>query len=191
MDRRAFLKNSIALGVGGIVLAELGFSVSTVLGSKQENNSALSRGRLPMRPPGALDEDEFLERCIRCMRCVDACPNHAIVALDDEFGEHKRGTPHIKARRQACMLCNRMDGDHLKCTKICPTGALEPIGKNIEEITSKVAMGKAYIDEALCYSYNSWSCGACYRACPLPGKAMKLGLWEKPEIDQENCNFIV
>lgn len=186
MDRRNFLKNSIVTGVSCVVLAELGLSASTVLYARYGDSSS-SRGKLPVRPPGALDEVKFLGKCIRCMRCVDACPNHAIVALDDEFGEQKRGTPHIKARRQACMLCNRMEGEYLKCTKICPTGALEPIGKSIEEITSKVAMGKAHIDKALCYSYNNWSCGACYRACPLADKAMTIGLWEKPEVNEDNC----
>ena len=51
----------VEFGNGGIVLAELGFSVSTVLGYKQDSISAISRGKLPLRPPGALDEGEFLE----------------------------------------------------------------------------------------------------------------------------------
>ncbi len=186
MDRRCFIRNCLATGIGGIVLAELGFSASTVLGIKQGADS-VDRGDMPIRPPGALAEAKFLQKCIRCMRCIDACPNHALIALGDEFGEQRRGTPHLKPRRQACMLCNRMEGEYLKCTKICPTGALEPIEKTLDEITAKVAMGKAHIDKALCYSYNNWSCGACYRACPLPGHAMTVGLWEKPEVNQENC----
>ena len=67
-----------------------------------------------LRPPGALGEKEFLARCIRCLRCVNACPNSAIIVLDDSFGPQSLNTPSIKARRQACMLCNQLDGDYLK-----------------------------------------------------------------------------
>ena len=85
------------------------------------------------------------------------------------------------------MLCNRIDGEYLKCTRACPSGALQPIRKDPEEIRRKVSMGTAEIDLDLCYSYNNWSCGACYRACPLPGRAMTLGLWERPEVNPRDC----
>jgi NAD-dependent dihydropyrimidine dehydrogenase PreA subunit len=96
-------------------------------------------------------------------------------------------TPVVKPRRQACMLCSNIDGEFLKCTDACPSGALQPIRKNPREILRKVSMGTAVIDEALCYSYNQWSCGACYRACPFPGVAMTLGLWEKPAVVSDSC----
>ena len=85
------------------------------------------------------------------------------------------------------MLCAGVDGDYLRCTKVCPSGALQPIKKQPEEIQEKVAIGVAEIDFALCYSYNNWSCGACSRACPLAGKAMTSGLWERPTIPAEAC----
>ena len=85
------------------------------------------------------------------------------------------------------MLCNKIDGEYLKCTRACPSGALQPIRKDPEVIQQKVAMGTARIDRDLCYSYNQWSCGACYRACPFPGQAMTLGLWERPEIHPRAC----
>ncbi len=84
------------------------------------------------------------------------------------------------------MLCNDIEGDYLKCTEACPSGALKPIPRSASTVRDSVAMGKAEIDLALCYSYNSWSCGACYRACPFPGEAMSLGLWERPEV-LEKC----
>lgn len=144
---------------------------------------------LPLRPPGALPEDEFLARCIRCLRCVESCPNQAIVPLEvggaDEAA--RDATPVIHARRQACMLCAGIDGDTLKCGEACPSGALQVVRKNSDEIRARVAMGTAVIDEALCYSYNNWSCGACYRACPFAGQAMTLGLWERPTVHPEAC----
>lgn len=144
-------------------------------------------GQLPLRPPGALDEDDFLSRCLRCQRCGDACPNNAILPLDDTFGCAGRLTPYIKPRRQACMLCNGVEGEHLKCTEACPSGALQLVGNDSEDIRQKVNMGVAEIDSALCYSYNNWSCGACYRACPFPGVAMTLGMWERPTVVADAC----
>lgn len=177
VDRRAFFKNAVTMGA---TLAGCAGMAGMLSGGR-------SSSAAPLRPPGAVPEAEFAARCIRCLRCVEACPNNAIIALDDAFGGKIRNTPAIKARRQACMLCNRIEGEYLKCTQACPSGALQPIRKDIEEIRQKVAMGTAEIDLALCYSYNNWSCGACYRACPLPGRAMTLGLWERPEVHAEAC----
>lgn len=142
--------------------------------------------RGPLRPPGALPEQAFRSRCIRCQRCADACPNQAILPMGTGAAALS-GTPVIFARRQACMLCNQVEGDQLKCTAACPSGALTPISKDAETILSKVAMGTAVVDRQLCYSYNNWSCGACFRACPFPGAAMKLGMWERPEVMAEVC----
>ena len=178
MNRRNFIKNVLATGL---------VSMSGLWLIVPPSKSNRAEGSL-LRPPGALpNKAEFLSRCIRCLRCVDACPNHAIIPLGDSYGREHLFSPAIKARRQACMLCNKIEGKYLKCTEACPTGALQIVRKDPEEIQKKVAMGTAEIDMALCYSYNNWSCGACYRACPFPGRAMTLGLWERPEVHAEAC----
>ena len=148
-----------------------------------------------LRPPGALLEDDFLATCIRCGRCADACPNACIETFTDESGADlamapgagQRGTPVIFPRRQACMLCNGSPGDTLLCTAACPTGALKLIKRTGESLQANVKMGKAVVDENLCYSYNGASCGTCVRSCPFEGLALKAGMWEKPEIDPEYC----
>ena len=186
MDRRNFLKNAAVTSAAVLGMAEP--SASLLRGTLGGNQPAAGRQRrVPLRPPGALDEGDFLARCIRCQRCADACPNNAILPLEGTGERSRRLTPYIKPRRQACMLCNGVDGDYLKCTDACPSGALQSIRKNPDEIKRHVAMGVAEIDLALCYSYNSWSCGACQRACPFPGVAMKLGLWERPEVVADAC----
>jgi MauM/NapG family ferredoxin protein len=177
MKRRRFLKNAVVLSGTFLGCAGwLGYLVP----------KATVRERL-LRPPGALPDREFLSRCIQCMRCVDSCPNHAILANSGSPDRFQQGTPVIKARRQACMLCNGIPGEFLRCTEVCPTGALQLVKKDTETILQKVTMGTAEIDTALCYSYNNWVCGTCYRACPFPGKAMTLGMWEKPEVNPESC----
>ncbi|RMF70947.1 MAG: 4Fe-4S dicluster domain-containing protein [Planctomycetota bacterium] len=184
LKRRTFLRDAaITTAVAG---AAIEWSTS-LLGRLFAPKPAAAATGLPIRPPGALDEEEFLSRCIRCQRCGDACPNQAIAPLDDEFGPQRRTTPHIKPREQACMLCNGVEGEYLKCTEVCPSGALQRTRKEPEEIQRTVHMGVAVVDTALCYSYNEWSCGACYRACPFPDRAMKIGLWEQPQIDPDAC----
>ncbi|MDD5249790.1 MAG: 4Fe-4S dicluster domain-containing protein [Rhodocyclaceae bacterium] len=72
-----------------------------------------------LRPPGALDEHEFLASCIKCGQCVQVCPVQAIKLADlvDGFGV---GVPYIDAREQACdFSC-----DAAQCILACPTGAL-------------------------------------------------------------------
>jgi len=176
-NRRNFLKNAVATGA----------TVAGCAGAAGIFVSEKEAPGLPLRPPGALPEEEFVARCIRCLRCVEACPNNAITSLDDSFGQTRQNTPAIKARRQACMLCNRIEGDYLKCTEACPSGALQLVRREPEAIQDQVKMGVAEIDLALCYSYNNWSCGACFRACPFPGRAMTLGLWERPEVNADAC----
>ena len=72
-----------------------------------------------LRPPGALDEKDFLSSCIKCGQCVQVCPVQAIKLADlvDGFGV---GTPFIDARAQACdFSC-----DAVQCILACPTGSL-------------------------------------------------------------------
>ena len=177
LDRRTFLKN--AAGIGAVTAAGVGIS-----GAFQDEMKAAAT---PIRPPGALPEDEFVSTCIRCMRCVDACPNQCIKSMPLSAGRQNAGTPQIKPREQACMLCSRADGDHLRCTEVCPSGALQPILKNITAIRGQVRMGVAKIDFNLCYSYNNYTCGTCVYACPLQGIAIKAGLWERPLLNEEAC----
>jgi ferredoxin-type protein NapG len=75
--------------------------------------------RKRLRPPGALDEKDFLASCIKCGQCVQVCPVQAIRLADlvDGFGV---GVPYIEAREQACdFSC-----DAVQCILACPTGAL-------------------------------------------------------------------
>lgn len=148
-----------------------------------------------VRPPGALMEKEFLAACIRCGRCADACPNQCIQQFTEAAGqEHsmtpgrgQRGTPVLFPREQACILCNGVSGDHLLCTEACPTGALRLTKKDEVSVIANVKMGTAIVDTNLCHSFNGASCGICVRACPLEGKALTAGMWEKPIVNPDAC----
>lgn len=132
-----------------------------------------AHGEFRLRPPGAKTESEFLDSCVRCMRCADVCPNGCIKFYGLRDGLDMAFTPYIHARSRACIACG-------ECADACPTGALVPFETTPLGLLAGVKMGTARLNESLCFSYHGRTCGACYRACPLPGIAMKIGLYEMP-----------
>ncbi len=169
MQRRTFLR------VSGVVAA-LAATVSFGWKAGAARITAWS-GRY-LRPPGAeATEEDFLARCIRCGQCGEICPNRAISFFGTENGLASLDTPYIRPREQACILC-------MKCGEACPTGALSKIERNAEEILGNVRMGRARVDKQLCLSYQGKTCGVCYRACPLPGISMTIGMLEQPTVTE-------
>jgi MauM/NapG family ferredoxin protein len=137
--------------------------------------------RLWLRPPGASrDEDEFLDACARCFKCSAACPNDCIEFHGLDAGLGQAFTPYINARARACILCG-------ECAEACPTGALKPFVATRDGWSASVEMGKARVNKDMCYSFHGRTCGACYRACPLAGKAIKIGVFETPHVQWDDC----
>ncbi|MBJ19189.1 MAG: 4Fe-4S dicluster domain-containing protein [bacterium] len=157
----------------------LGLSISALIGGLGALFAGPRRARsgFLLRPPGARPESDFLDACVRCMRCADACPNGCIRFHGLSEGLEKALTPYIHARSRGCIVCG-------KCAEACPTGALKPFETSPEGLLAGVKMGTARLNKSLCFSYNGRTCGACYRACPLPGTAMKIGLYEKPLLQE-------
>jgi MauM/NapG family ferredoxin protein len=165
MDRRTFLK----IGVTTAVSSAAGVSIRP---------DAEAGGNL-LRPPGA-DPENFLSACIRCFKCGEVCPNKCIKFAGLGRGVANLFTPYLEPRDQACILC-------MKCAEACPTDALQKIGAEGEEILENVRMGTAEVDPYLCYSYNDRTCGVCYRACPFPDVALRLGLNATPVVNEKFC----
>ena len=87
-----------------------------------------------LRPPGAIEESDFLASCIKCGQCVQVCPVEAIflAELDEGMGI---GVPYIDARSQACdFSC-----DAVQCVLACPTGSLSHDIANKEEVRMGLA----------------------------------------------------
>ena len=173
LGRRGFIA-SLVVSALTTVLLSLGMASGWLFGA-----STHTRLMRYLRPPGARDEAEFLSLCIRCGQCANVCPNKCITLHGLEAGFENLGTPHISARARGCTLC-------MACTQVCPTEALVPM-QATDEGRAAVAMGTAFVSEDICYSFHGRTCGACYHACPLPGKALTLGLFEQPTVHAEHC----
>lgn len=101
------------------------------------------RGDSFVRPPWALAESEFIERCDRCTHCIDACPERILVSGSGGYPEADYG-------RGGCTLCG-------ECAAACPTAAL-----NTE--AGHAWAHRAHI-KADCLSMKGIVCRACGEAC--------------------------
>lgn len=121
-----------------------------------------------IRPPGALTDTAFINACIRCGLCVQACP-YDTLQLFEHDGTVQTGTPYFIARAIPCEMC--ID---IPCLQACPTGALDP---TLTDIT-QAKMGTALLSHPhFCNSYIGASyCDSCYQACPLKDEAIYLAV---------------
>lgn len=121
-ERRDFVKYS-TLGILGLAAAS-GIALSS--------SGAIAENRL--RPPGAVDEKEFLALCIKCGQCLQVCPYHSIELAD--FGKgHGVGTPYIDANIRGCYAC-----DAVPCVLACPSGALDHHTEKATDIKMGIAV---------------------------------------------------
>jgi len=136
----------------------------------------LKASDIVIRPPGAVDEKNFIKACIRCGTCVEACPYETLklATVDDHTAI---GTPYFEPRDIPCYMC-----PDVPCVPVCPSGALdvEVIAKQIDGVNieepdiNKAKMGVAVVDQEACLAFWGIQCDACYRACPLLGEAITL-----------------
>lgn len=131
-----------------------------------------------LRPPGIQGEGDFMARCIKCGKCIEACPYAALHVAGPLEGS-AAGTPYIDAREQACRLC-----DDFPCVAACPTEALRDVVKR-----SDPKMGYARIDEEVCIAYQGYRCEVCYRVCPLIDEAITID-FQAMENDSIHTKFI-
>ena len=124
------------------------------------------------RPPGAIEEQQFLNGCTRCGDCITACPYDAIRLAPSRFGI-AAGTPIIDADYQACLMC-----EDFPCITACQPGVL--IG-SIPKV-----MGTALVTQHLCLAHHGTTCTVCSERCPVPG-AIEVSDG-KPFIHEDRCS---
>ncbi|MGD0154217.1 MAG: 4Fe-4S dicluster domain-containing protein [Thermacetogeniaceae bacterium] len=127
----------------------------------------------PLRPPGALPEPEFLERCARCARCIKVCPNQALQPAPLSAGLSTMETPQLAPRKGRCDLC-------LLCQEVCPTGAIRRLP------AGKVKIGTAILDQASCLAWQQGKyCLLCVEQCTF--QAVRMDEKRRPFVRAASC----
>jgi len=128
-----------------------------------------------IRPPGALPEEEFLKRCIKCGQCMRICPTNVIQPGGIDGGLENLWTPVLNNRigSSGCQL------NCVACGQVCPTSAIRPITldekKGVGEFAEvgPIKLGTAFIDRNRCLPWAmDKPCIVCEENCPVSPKAI-------------------
>ena len=139
---------------GGVLVAPV---IRTLPAAAQQNDYLV-------RPPGAVAEEEFLRRCIRCGECMKVCIGQALHPALLQAGAAGMWTPLVVARLGYC------EYNCTLCGQVCPTGAIEKLPR---ERKKKVVIGLAVINKDRCLPFaRGEECLVCEEHCPTGEKAI-------------------
>ena len=128
---------------------------------------------LLVRPPGALPEKDFLQRCVRCAECIQVCLGNALQPSLFQAGLDGVFSPVLVARTGYCEFNCTL------CGQVCPSGAIRQL--TIEE-KHQFKIGHAWFDKNICLPYaKGVPCMVCEEHCPIPNKAIRF-----KEVDIES-----
>ncbi|TWT70020.1 4Fe-4S binding protein [Crateriforma conspicua] len=156
LGRRGFL--SAVGGSAAAVVGSVGAVAATkAFGAKLSDDESFR----PVRPPGSVPEQEFLQMCIRCGECFKACPNNVLQPEGFQQGLEGLWTPMVQADWAGCeSSCNA-------CGQVCPTGAIRTLP--IEE-KRHARMGLAILNESTCLPLaGKEDCDLCVQECQAAG----------------------
>jgi len=121
-----------------------------------------------IRPPGALPEADFLERCVKCGECMKVCTTNGLQPTLWEAGLEGIWSPVLVPRIGYC------EYNCTLCGQVCPTGAIRRLSLPEKQRTH---IGTAMIDKGRCLPYaHATPCIVCEEVCPTPKKA----IWFEP-----------
>lgn len=115
----------------------------------------------PVRPPGSVPEEKFLQLCVRCGECFKACPNNVLQPIGFDQGLDALWTPQVVADWAGCEpTCNN-------CGQVCPTGAIRALPPE-EKRAARIAL--AVVNERTCLPYaGREDCRMCVDECAAAG----------------------
>lgn len=156
LGRRGFLASAAGLAIGAIG----GAAAAKAIGATGAQLNGASP-YYPVRPPGSVPEKAFLQMCIRCGECLQACPNDVLQPLAFQQGVEGLWTPYVAADWSGCEpSCNN-------CCQVCPTGAIRAIPLEEKRVAR---MGLAWVNEATCLPYaGREECQLCVDVCADSG----------------------
>jgi polyferredoxin len=128
-----------------------------------------------IRPPGSVEESQFLSKCIKCDQCINACPTNVLQPASwKEGGLESLWTPVMKFKIGHCQLKCTM------CSEVCPTGAIrkittmEKLGKGPFKEEGPIRLGTAFFDKGRCLPHAmEIPCVVCEEVCPTSPKAIQ------------------
>lgn len=154
MGRRGFLSSAL----GGITGAIAGTGSALTIKS---SNLVAAPNTLPVRPPGSVPEQDFLELCIRCGECFKVCPNNVLQSEGFKQGWEGLWTPEVVADWAGC------EPSCQSCGQVCPTGAIRALP--LEE-KREARMGLAILNEMTCLPLaGEEACQLCVDECTAAG----------------------
>jgi len=119
-----------------------------------------------IRPPGALPEESFKKRCVKCGQCMKVCPTNALQPALLEGGFEALWSPIVVPRIGYC------EYGCVLCSQVCPTGAIIPITPE-EKIKKPIKIGTAFYDRGRCLPWAmNIECIVCEEVCPTSPKAI-------------------
>lgn len=127
------------------------------------------RPKAEIRPPWALPESEFVDRCTRCNDCLKACPQGILVPGDGAY-------PTVEFSRGECTFC-------ADCVTACQPRALL---RNSEDATPWPY--KAQVNEA-CLPKKGVECRVCGDFCDVRAIRFqpRIGGNPLPDINADTC----
>ena len=172
-SRRNFIKTS-AMGVATVSGLLPVSGLFTVSGRLPET--------LPVMPPGAVNLWHFTEKCTACQLCVSSCPTRVLQPSFFEYGLSGLFQPKLDFERSFCKY------DCIKCTEVCPSGAIQPLGLYEKQRTQT---GLAVFAKNQCLVVEKQKpCAKCSEHCPAKAIEMLpyLGKLRIPKVDPKLCN---
>lgn len=156
------------------VLTGLASGVALVPILRSTPGFAAEKNERLLRPPGAVDEEFFLSRCIRCGECMKVCPNNALQPALNEAGLEGLWTPILVPRSGYC------ETSCVLCSQVCPTGAIWEItakekgwAVDLASSTKPIRLGTAFYDRGRCLPWAmATDCIVCEEWCPTSPKAI-------------------
>ena len=166
-------RRDLCLGVGGAALI---FALG---------GSSTLPARALLRPPGGQDEERLMAACIRCERCIEACPQQVLVPArleDSVFGVRM---PTVAFDDGYCDFCEGENGGRPRCATACATGALS-LPQDVQP--TDAVIGKAVIVRDWCLAWVRFDgCRECYKACRGLYDAIVLNEYHCPEVNRQKC----
>lgn len=140
----------------------------------QSSRRTFLRGRTrpanpPLRPPWAVAEESFEQRCTRCGECVPACPTHIVRGGDGGF-------PVADFSLGECSFC-------AACVTACAPAALQRVpGQAPWHVLARIGGG--------CIAQDGVECRVCGECCDAGAIRFRprAGGVALPELDAGACS---